>query len=305
MLSIIIPVFNESAVLETLYTRLHQTASNLQQEYEYIFINDGSQDDSLEKLLAIKAADPHVKIINFSRNFGHQIAISAGLDHCKGDAAVILDADLKDPPELIPEFIKKWHEGHDVVYAIRKQRKGESLFKRIACKLFYKILRGLTNLDVPLDTGDFRLLSRRVINHLTAMEEKHRYIRGLSSWIGFKQTGIEYVRPARYAGKTKYSTGKLFTLAWEGVTSLSLKPLKMATYFGIFFSGLSIIYLGRILYVRLFSDHYIQGWTSLMAVMLLLGSIQLLSLGIIGEYIGRTTEETRKRPLYIVKNVYE
>ncbi len=305
MISLVIPVYNESQVIDELVARLQKTARDLREDYEYVFVNDGSADDTLSRLLKLREKDKHIKVLNFSRNFGHQIAVSAGLNYAHGDAVIVMDADLQDPPEMIHQFVEKWKEGYDVVYAIRKKREGESLFKKVSCKIYYKLLRRMTDVDIPLDSGDFRLMSRRVIDLLNSMGEKRRYIRGLTAWIGFKQIGIEYIRPPRQAGETKYSLKKLTGLAWEGVTSMSVKPLHIAMYSGVFFSAVSFVYLVRVLYVRLFTQEYIEGWTSLMAVILLLGSIQLLCLGIIGEYIGRSAEEIRNRPLYIIDKVYE
>ncbi|MCA9409206.1 MAG: glycosyltransferase family 2 protein [Candidatus Omnitrophica bacterium] len=304
LLSIILPIHNEEENIEPLYERLAKVCQKNQINYEIIFVNDGSNDQGLQRVLHLQKKDSRVKAIDFSRNFGHQIAISAGMEFAKGAAVLVMDADLQDPPEMIPKFVEKWKQGFDVVYAIRKNRKGSPL-KRIMYKLYYRILNKLADLDIPLDSGDFRLFSRRAVDRIIQFGEKRRYLRGLSSLIGFDQIGIEYDRPQRRAGKTKYSYRKLFNLAWEGVTALSIKPLRVATYLGVTVAFIAVAYMIRVFYMRLFTDTYIPGWSSLMTVLLLLGSVQLICIGIIGEYIGRTAEEVRDRPLYIIRKIYE
>jgi glycosyltransferase involved in cell wall biosynthesis len=300
--SIIIPVYNEEENISHLYERLKKVTDLIESDFEFIFINDGSVDESFRLLNNLADKDDSVKVIDFSRNFGHQLAVTAGLDFCKGDCAVIIDADLQDPPELIESMIEKWHEGYDVVYAQRIRRKGESLFKRFSASLFYRVLHQLTDFDIPLDTGDFRLINRNVIDTLKNMPERHRFLRGMISWSGFQQTALEYVREERYSGKTKYPFLKMFRFALTGITSFSFVPLQIASYFGFIVSGLSFLYALYILYLRIFTDATIQGWTSLMIAVLFLGGIQLITLGIIGEYIGRISDEVKERPVYVIQN---
>ncbi len=240
-------------------------------------------------------------MLGFSRNFGHQVAVTAGIDHAAGDAVVLIDSDLQDPPELIPSFIARWREGYDVVYAVRRGRQGETWFKRATAKLFYRVLQQLIEIRVPLDTGDFRLMSRRVVDSLKAMPEQHRFVRGLVSWVGFNQVGIEYERQERFAGETKYPLRKMLRFALDGITSFSFKPLQFAGVLGAYAAGIGFIGILAILYLRLFTRLTVQGWSSLMVVVLFLGGVQLLILGVMGEYIGRVYDEVRRRPLYILQ----
>jgi glycosyltransferase involved in cell wall biosynthesis len=300
--SIIIPVYNEEAVIHETHRRLTQVMESLAEPYELLFVNDGSQDRTEEIITELKEADPHVKLLDFSRNFGHQIAITAGMDHALGDAIVIIDADLQDPPELIPQMIEKWKEGYEVVYAKRSKRKGETLFKKWTAALFYRTLRALTEVNIPLDTGDFRLIDRKVAEAMKGIREKNRFVRGLVSWVGFRQTAIEYVRDERFAGETKYPLKKMLRLSMDGITSFSYKPLKLATYLGFFISFASFLYLLVSLGERLFTTSTVAGWTSLIACVLLLNGVILIILGILGEYVGRIYDETKNRPLYILRN---
>lgn len=300
--SIIIPVYNEELVIAELYQRLKKTMSDLNDEYEVIFINDGSSDASYNLIKDICEKDANVKLLNFSRNFGHQIAISAGLDFSDGDAVVIMDADLQDPPELIPEMISKWKEGFDIIYARRIKRKGETLFKRITAHLFYRLLKGITNCDIPVDTGDFRLIDKKVCKSINKLHEKSRYVRGLISWLGFKFTFIDYVRDERFAGETRYPVGKMIKFALDAITSFSYKPLTIASYFGFFLSGISFLYLLFVIYEKLFTNNTVLGWTSVIAVSLLFNGIILVILGVMGEYIGRIYEEVKGRPLYVLRD---
>jgi glycosyltransferase involved in cell wall biosynthesis len=302
VVSIVIPVFNEEGNITHLYERLKKITVSRSEDFEFIFINDGSSDSSIRLLTEIARHDNHAKVIDFSRNFGHQLAVTAGLDFCRGGCAVIIDADLQDPPELIEQMLEKWYEGYDVVYAQRKSRKGESVFKRISASVFYRLLHRLTDVDIPLDTGDFRLISRKVIEALKNMPERHRFLRGMISWSGFRQTGLEYVREERYSGKTKYPLLKMFRFALTGITSFSFVPLQIASYFGFTVSALSFLYAVYVIYLRIFTNETIQGWTSLMIAVLFLGGIQLITLGIIGEYIGRISDEVKQRPAYIIRN---
>ena len=301
MVSIIIPVFNEEGNINHLYDRLKKVTTGQDAEFEFVFVNDGSKDASAHLLTDLAHQDSSVKLIDFSRNFGHQLAVTAGLDFCKGDCAVIIDADLQDPPELITSMLEEWSNGYDVVYAQRSRRKGESVFKRISASVFYRLLHHLTEVDIPLDTGDFRLIGRNVIDTLKKMPERHRFLRGMISWSGFRQTALEYVRDERYSGKTKYPLLRMFRFALTGITSFSFVPLQAASYFGFVVSGFSFLYALYILYLRIFTDETVQGWTSLIIAVLFLGGIQLITLGIIGEYIGRISDEVKQRPAYVIQ----
>jgi len=300
VISVVLPVFNEVRILPTLYTRLSGVLQTLGEPYEVLFVNDGSRDESLSYLKNLSAADAAIKIISLSRNFGHQTAITCGLDHAGGDAVVLMDADLQDPPELIPQLIEKWRDGYDVVYAVREKRQGEGLFKRSTAALFYRVLRQLTQVDIPVDTGDFRLLSRRAVNAFQATRERSRFIRGLVSWIGYRQIGVPYVREERSVGETKYPFRKMVKFAIDGITAFSLAPLQVAMYLGLGVSFLSFLYIAYAICLKLFTDQTVPGWTSLMVAVLFLGGVQLIALGIMGEYIGRVYEEVKQRPLYLI-----
>ena len=300
--SVIVPVLNEEKIINLTYSRLRQVMDSTKEEYELIFVNDGSIDTTEDLIKLICEKDKHVKLINFARNFGHQIAISAGLDHSNGDAIIIIDADLQDPPETILEMIKKWKEGFDVVYGKRIQRKGETFFKKFTAYMFYRLLKYLTGDYLPVDSGDFRLIDHKVRDALTKFGEKSRYVRGLINWVGFKQTFVEYVREERQAGKTKYPFNKMLHFAIDAITSFSNRPLRISTYLGFTLSALSFLYVLYAIYQKLFTSNTILGWTSLIAVTLFFNGIILVILGILGEYIGRIYEETKGRPLYILKN---
>lgn len=299
--SVIVPMYNEEEVIDHTYGRLKEVMDSAGEPYELIFVNDGSRDGTVAKTSLIAGADPNVRLIDFSRNFGHQIAISAGMDYAQGDAIVVIDADLQDPPEVILQMIAKWKEGYEVVYGRRLKRKGETLFKKLTALAFYRLLRSMTNVEIPLDTGDFRLIDRKVCDVLRGLKEKNRFVRGLISWIGFRQTSVEYVREERFAGETKYPLKKMIGFALDGITSFSYKPLKIATYLGFFLSLGSFIYLLVVLYQRLFTSTTEAGWTSIVAINLLFNGIILILLGVIGEYIGRIYDESKNRPLYIVR----
>ncbi|MCP8970603.1 glycosyltransferase family 2 protein [Ectobacillus ponti] len=301
--SIIIPVYNEEAVVRETYRRLTEVMEQLGEAYELLFVNDGSRDRTGELVEGMAKRDHRVKLLDFSRNFGHQIAITAGMDYARGDAVIIIDADLQDPPELIPDMIAKWREGYEVVYAKRAKRKGETLFKKWSAALFYRTLHAITEIDIPMDTGDFRLMDRRVCEAMRSIREKNRFVRGLVSWVGFRQTAIEYVRDERFAGETKYPLKKMLRFSMDGITSFSYKPLKLASYLGFFISFSSFLYLLVSLFQRLFTSHsVVAGWTSLIACVLLLNGVILILLGVIGEYIGRIYDETKDRPLYLLRN---
>lgn len=298
--SIVVPVFNEEEVISVTYERLKKVMDATGQPYELLFVNDGSADKTAQILSEICQEDTDVKLINFSRNFGHQIAISAGMDNALGQAIVVIDADLQDPPELILQMIEKWKEGYEVVYATRKQRKGETFFKKWTAAMFYRLLKSITDVDIPVDTGDFRLIDRKVCNIMTNFTEKNRFVRGLVSWVGFRQTAVEYVREERFAGETKYPLRKMIKLSLDAMTSFSHKPLKLAIYLGFSFSSISFLYLLFAIFERLFTPYTVPGWTSIMATSLFFNGIILTILGIIGEYIGRIYDETKDRPLYII-----
>jgi dolichol-phosphate mannosyltransferase len=298
-ISIVVPVFNEEKNIPELYDRLTKSAQSISSEYELLFVNDGSKDNTLS-VLKKYSEDVHVRYISFSRNFGHQIAVSAGLNYCIGKTVVIIDADLQDPPELIKDLYVKLKEGYDVVYAKRKTRQGESYMKKTTAKLFYRILSKITSINIPLDTGDFRIISRKVVEILNKMPEQHKFLRGQISWVGFKQTFIEYDRAERIAGETGYTYRKMIRFALDGITSFSNFPLKFATATGFLFSIVSFFIMLYTLYSRFITRDYQPGWASLMITILFIGGIQLIGIGIIGEYISRLSDNVRNRPLYII-----
>ncbi|MFC0216155.1 glycosyltransferase family 2 protein [Paenibacillus chartarius] len=302
--SIIIPMYNEEAVIQETYRRLKHVMSRTGESYELIFINDGSRDRCAQIIKEYSFWDETVKLIDFSRNFGHQIAITAGMDYAEGDAVVIIDADLQDPPELILSMIEKWREGYEVVCAKRVKRSGETRFKKWTAAAFYRVLRASAEIDIPLDTGDFRLMDRRVCDELKRLPENNRFVRGLVSWVGFRQTAIEYERDERLAGETKYPLKRMIKLSLDGLTSFSYKPLKLAGYAGMLLSGAGFLYLLYVLYMALFTTSTHQGWPSLIAIMLIFNGFILLMLGILGEYVGRIYDETKGRPLYIVRECH-
>ena len=300
-ISVIVPSFNEEKNVPLIYERLTSTLSQISDDYEIIFVNDCSKDNTLEVIKQLSKKDSHVKYISFSRNFGHQIAVSAGLDMCKGKAVVIIDGDLQDPPELILEMYKKYQEGYKVVYAKRKTREGETWFKKATAKLFYRFLAAMTSIEIPVDVGDFRLIDKVIVNHLRNMPEKSKYIRGQISWIGYKQTFVEYHRDARLYGKTNYPLKKMLRLAFDGITAFSDKPLKMASAIGIISAILSLLAIVYALISHFIFDSAVSGWTSLIISVLFIGGVQLITIGIIGEYIARINNDVRNRPLYIIE----
>lgn len=305
LISIVVPCFNEQEVFVETNRRLKAVMSQLpieQYQYEIIYVNDGSTDQTLSLIKQALSEDKHLKCLSFSRNFGHQIAITAGLDACKGDAAVVIDADLQDPPSVILEMISLWEKGYDVVFGKRKDRVGESSFKLLTAKYFYKLINCLSDVDIPRDTGDFRLMDRNALNQFLLMRESYRFVRGMVAWIGFNQTFVEYDRESRFAGQTKYPLKKMLRLASDAILSFSNTPLKIATFVGFITSIAAFIGIVYSLYVRLFTNSWVEGWTFLMIAILLIGGIILLVLGIIGEYVGRIYGEIKQRPLYIVKD---
>jgi dolichol-phosphate mannosyltransferase len=302
-LSIVVPLFNEADNVDELLRRMRNVIRGLSvapAAYEIVLVDDGSRDATLEKLLTAAHDDPHLRVISLSRNFGHQIAATAGLDAARGDAVVLMDGDLQDPPELIDEFLVKFREGYDVVYATRRRRHGESRFKLFTAALFYRVIRRLTNVSIPVDTGDFRLMSRRVTAALRDSRERHRFIRGLVSWVGFKQIGIEYDRAERFSGSSKYPVSKMLKFAIDGITAFSEIPLRLATWFGFIVSAVAFVVALVEIGIRVFTGYNLPGYTSTIFAILFLGGVQLITIGILGEYVGRVYDEIKGRPLYLV-----
>ena len=299
--SIVAPIYNELDNLPELYRRVKEVMDSMHKPWELILVDDGSSDGSTEVIRELAKKDDHIRPVIFARNFGHQIAITAGWDYARGDAVVIIDADLQDPPELIREMGEKWQEGYEVVFAIRAEREGESWFKLWTASLFYRIIYRITDVKIPLDTGDFRLMDRKVVDVLKQMRERHRFPRGMSAWVGFKQVGIEYKRAARIAGETKYPFRKMFRLAINAVTSFSYFPLQVATFFGFISAGIAILAIPVVAYMRITGSQAFFGQASTLIAVLFLGGVQLISLGVLGEYIGRLYDEAKGRPLYIVR----
>lgn len=304
MISVVAPVFNEHGTLPELHRRLTDVLAPLG-AYEIVLVDDGSSDGSWDALLELASRDTHLRLLRLSRNFGHQAALSAGLDAARGEAIVLMDADLQDPPEVIPQLVAKWRDGFDVVYAIRGERAGEPRLRLASISLFYRLLHRITPTEIPQNAGDFRLLSRRAADAIAAMPERARFLRGMTSWIGYRQTGVPYTRDARFAGESKYPARKLVRLALDGITSFSTAPIKLVTALGFALVVFCAAVLAWTLYVRFFTSHHPQGWTSVIAVVLLLGGVQLLSLGVIGQYVARIFDETKQRPLYLVDEVVE
>jgi len=300
--SIIAPCFNEEGVLHELHRRICQVMDQTGEPWELVLVNDGSRDRTLAVMRELHASDPRIKVVDFARNFGHQIAVTAGLDYAQGEAVIIIDADLQDPPEVILQMIARWKEGYEVVYAVRTARKGESWFKEFTAKLFYRLIYRITDVDIPLDTGDFRLMDRKVVEAMKQMKERHRFIRGMTSWVGFRQAGVEYERQERFAGETHYPFRKMLKFALDAITGFSYAPLQLATYLGFTIAGLSAISALVVIYARLFmGDVPFKGQATTLVTVLFLGGVQLITLGIIGEYLGRIYDEVKGRPLYIVR----
>ena len=304
VISVIVPIFNEEEVIPELHRRMAAVLGNIGQPWELVCVNDGSRDASLSMLLSLREQDARVKIINFSRNFGHQIAITAGMDYALGDAIAIIDADLQDPPELIGEMFDKWREGYEVVYAVRAHRQGESRFKLWTASAFYRLLRRITDVEIPVNTGDFRLIDRQVLLTMRRLREKHRFMRGLSSWVGFRQIGIEYQRAERFAGDTKYPLSKMLRLTLDAITSFSYLPLRLSTYFGFFLALASLVGIVTTIALRLSGNNAFFGQASTLVAVLFLGGIQLIFLGVIGEYLARIYDDVKARPLYVVSRAY-
>ena len=303
--SIVAPIFNERDNIPELHRRVSEVMDTTGEPWELVMVDDGSTDGSTDMILELGKRDKRVRPVIFARNFGHQIAITAGWDYARGDAVVIIDADLQDPPELVLEMAKKWKEGYEVVYAVRAEREGESWFKLWTASLFYRIIYRITDVKIPLDTGDFRLMDRKVVNVLKSMRERHRFPRGMSAWVGFKQVGVEYKRAARTAGETKYPFRKMFRLALNAITGFSYFPLQVATYIGFFSAGVAAIAIPVVIYMRVTGSQAFFGQATTLIAVLFLGGVQLISLGILGEYIGRLYDEAKGRPLYIVREAPE
>jgi len=303
--SIIAPIYNELGNIPELYPRLRDVMDQTGEPWELILVDDGSTDGSTDVIRKLGENDPRVRPVIFARNFGHQIAVTAGIDYSRGEAVVIIDADLQDPPEIILDLINKWSEGYEVVYAVREEREGETWFKRTTASLFYRLIYKITDVDIPLDTGDFRLMDKKVVAVMKQMREKHRFLRGMSAWVGFKQIGVKYKRKPRYAGETKYPLNKMIKLALNAITSFSYFPLQLATYIGFIAAGLSVLAIPIVAILRLTTGTVLLGQVTTLIIVLFLGGVQLIALGIIGEYIGRIYDEAKGRPLYIVAEAPE
>jgi polyisoprenyl-phosphate glycosyltransferase len=302
LLSVVIPCLNEEQVLSKTHSQLVRVLNEAPVGFEVIYVDDGSTDSTAEVLRALQAQDPHTRVVRFSRNFGQQIAITAGLEHASGDAVVIIDADLQDPPAVIFEFLGKWMDGYDVVYGVRKEREGETQFKLWTAKLFYRLIGQLSDTRIPVDTGDFRLMDRRVVDALLSMPERDRFVRGMVGWLGFSQTAVAYHREPRVAGDTKYSLFKMIRFALDGIFSFSIFPLRLATWIGFAASGLAILGIIIVLLDKYFAvPGMVKGWSSTVIAVLFIGGVQLICLGIIGEYVGRIYGESKRRPLYVVR----
>jgi glycosyltransferase involved in cell wall biosynthesis len=299
--SVVAPIYNEIGSLPELYRRVKEVMDSTGETWELVMVDDGSSDGSTERLRELAKEDKHVRPVIFARNFGHQIAVTAGLDYARGHAVIIIDADLQDPPEVMLDLIDKWREGYQVVYAVRAEREGETWFKRLTASAFYRLIYRITDVKIPLDTGDFRLIDREVVNVLNQMRERHRFLRGMSAWVGFRQVGVRYRRAARFAGQTKYPFRKMLRLALNAVTSFSYFPLQVATYFGFLSAGIAILAIPVVVVLRITGSQQLTGQATTLIAVLFLGGVQLISLGILGEYIGRLYDEAKGRPLYIVK----
>ena len=298
--SVIAPIFDEIDNLDELVKRITEVMNSTGEKWELILVEDGSTDGSTERIRELAEEHDYIVPIYFARNFGHQIAVTAGLDYSKGDAVIIIDADLQDPPEVILELIEKWKEDYQVVYAVRTEREGETWFKKTTASLFYRLIFKITDVDIPLDTGDFRLLDRKIVDVMGTMRERHRFLRGMASWVGFRQIGVPYKRSARYAGETKYPLNKMIKLALTAITSFSYFPLQMATVFGFVCAGISIVAIPIVIVLRAISTQFFLGQATTLIAVLFLGGVQLIFLGVLGEYIGRIYDEVKGRPLYIV-----
>lgn len=302
-ISVVAPAYNEQEVLGEFHRRVTDVLVKIGCEYEIVLVNDGSRDTTLPLMHALRERDPHVTVVDLSRNFGKEIALSAGLDHTKGDVVVILDSDLQDPPELIPEMLASWRQGYDVVYGVRTQRDGETWFKKLTAKYFYRLIKKVSRVDIPKDTGDFRLMTRRAVEAVGKLREEHRFMKGLFAWIGFPSTPVFYRRDPRAAGTTSWNYWNLWNFALEGITSFTVAPLKVATYLGLGVATLALLYAVFVVWKAVMFSDPVQGYPSLMAAMLFLGGVQLISIGLLGEYVGRIFNEVKQRPLYLVNRL--
>jgi dolichol-phosphate mannosyltransferase len=300
-ISIVAPIYNEVENLPELVRRVGTVMNASRESWELLLVDDGSSDGSTEAIRDLAKQDRHIRPLIFARNFGHQVAITAGWDHARGEAVVIIDADLQDPPEVIPDLIARWREGYEVVYAVRAEREGETWFKKFTAAMFYRIVHRITDVKIPVDTGDFRLMDRKVVDVLKTMRERHRFPRGMSAWVGFRQVGVPYRRAARFAGMTKYPFKKMLRLALNGITSFSYFPLQLATYFGFASAGLAAVAIPVVIVMRLIGSQFFEGQATTLIAVLFLGGVQLISLGVLGEYIGRLYDEAKARPLYILR----
>jgi glycosyltransferase involved in cell wall biosynthesis len=300
-LSVVVPLYNEAEVVDDLHRRLKHTMDGLGLDWEVVYVNDGSRDTTLLRLETLQAGAPEIALVNLSRNFGKEIATTAGLDHARGQAVIVMDGDLQDPPEVIPKLVAAWHDGADMVYAQRRMRRGETWLKKATASLFYRVMRQLGDVPLPRDVGDFRLMSRRVVDALLKLREQHRFMKGLFAWVGFPTAAVTYVREPRAVGKTKWNYWTLWNLAIEGITSFSVAPLKLATYLGLATAVFAAVFAAQLVLRTLIFGNPVAGYPSLMAVVLFLGGVQLITLGIIGEYLGRVFNETKQRPLYLVE----
>ena len=303
--TVIAPIYNEFDNLPELYQRVKEVMDSTGEPWELVLVDDGSTDGSSERILELAARDKTVRPVIFARNFGHQIAVTAGLDYSRGKAVVIIDADLQDPPEVILDLIKKWKEGYEVVYAVRAEREGESWFKLLSASMFYRLIYRITDVKIPLDTGDFRLIDRKIVDVMNKMREKHRFLRGMAAWVGFRQIGVNYKRAARHAGVTKYPFRKMIKFAQDGITGFSYFPLQIATYIGFTAAVISVIVIPIVAILRMTGSQFFGGQATTLLAVLFLGGVQLISLGILGEYIGRIYDEVKGRPLYITKEAPE
>jgi glycosyltransferase involved in cell wall biosynthesis len=300
-ISVVVPCFNEEAVIVVCHERLTKVLQSTGEPYEIVYVDDGSRDNTAQMLQDLHATDPHIVVLRLSRNFGHQPAVSAGLDHAQGKAVVIIDADLQDPPELIPAMMALWRSGYQVVYGVRESRAGESRFKLWSARLFYRSINTMAEIEIPFDTGDFRLIDSAVQEVFRRMPERHRLLRGMSSWIGFNQIGLKYQRETRFAGETKYPLRKMFTLAVDGIVSFSVLPLRFVTMIGFAAAGLSLAGIAYTIFIRLFTHSWVRGWAMSFIGMLFMSGAQMLSIGVLGEYIGRIYTESKQRPLYVLR----
>jgi glycosyltransferase involved in cell wall biosynthesis len=302
-ISVVAPAYNEQEVLGEFHRRVSEVMRGLGCDYEIVLVNDGSRDNTLALMHALRARDPHVTVVDLSRNFGKEIALSAGLDYTKGEVVVVLDSDLQDPPELIPQMLESWREGYDVVYGTRTVREGESWFKKTTASYFYRLIKQVSRVDIPKDTGDFRLMSRRAVQALVTLREEHRFMKGLFAWVGFPSKPFLYRRDPRAAGETKWNYWKLWNFAIEGITSFTVAPLKISTYLGLFVAVMALIYAVFVIWKAMVYGDRVHGYPSLMAVILFLGGVQLISVGLLGEYVGRIFNEVKRRPLYLVNRL--